>query len=154
MNLIWDRTQADVDRWKALRDKGWQAMTDEERAEWLTSMKGAYNHTDMNRVEQAVEYLSERMRSVGCIFHPEVKTTWTVQDKPQKVDFERYCQNVKTLRDLLTVYSTTPQAPTTTKKLDYQMANDLEKILVDVNDLINKMEKTWFYSNDVFCGEV
>ena len=154
LNLITDRTAQDVELWKKLRDKGWQKLTEDEQAEWISALKGAYNYTDMNRVESAVKYLSDRLTANGYIFHPEVKTTWVVQDKPLRTDFDRYFQNVNILRGLLTVYSTTPKAPTTAKKLDYQMANDLEKILVDVEELTTKMEQTWLYSNDVFLGEV
>lgn len=154
MNLITDRTAIDVERWKKLQEKGWQGLTEDERAEWVSPMKGSYNYTDMNRVESAVKHLSERLTANGYIFHPEVKTTWIVRDKPLQADMERYFQNVQTIRELLSVYSTTPQAPTVSKKFDYRMANDLEKILVDVNDLTNKMEQTWLYSDDIFIGEV
>ena len=154
LNLITDRTEADVERWKKLHEKGWKNLTEDERAEWVCSMKGSYNHTDMNRVESAVKHLSERLTADGYIFHPEVKTSWVVRDKPLRADMERYFRNVKTLRGLLSVYDTTPDAPSTAKKLNYQMANDLEKIIVDVNDLTDKMEQAWLYSDDIFMGEV
>ena len=60
MNLITDRTAADVVRWKTLHDKGWEAMSAEEQSEWLGGMKGSYNYTDMNRVESAVKELEAR----------------------------------------------------------------------------------------------
>lgn len=60
-NLITDRTQADVERVKALAAKGFAAMTAAERAEWLTGMKGAYNASDLNRVGTALNYLAGRL---------------------------------------------------------------------------------------------
>lgn len=154
MLLVVDRTSEDVDRWKELKAKGWARMTAGERLEWSSPMKGAYNHTDLNRVEEAVQYLADRLTANGFRFYPEVKTSWTPTDYPSEKDMERYYGNVKAIRGLISVYSTTPPAPTTDKRLNYQMANDLEKILVDVNDLLDKMEKTWLYSGDIFCGEV
>ena len=65
MELITDRTQADVDRWKALRDKGLQGMSATELNEWLGEMKGRYAHTDMNRVENAVAAVAKQLRSLG-----------------------------------------------------------------------------------------
>ena len=47
--LVYDRTQADVDRVYTLKNKiltgGLAALTAEEKAEYLTGMKGAYNYT-------------------------------------------------------------------------------------------------------------
>lgn len=70
--LITDRTLADVERVKALRKKGFAAMTSEERSEFLAPVKGAYNATDLNRVQEAMEYLAERFRGYGYNV-PEIK---------------------------------------------------------------------------------
>ena len=63
--LIYDRTQADVDRVFTLKTKilteGLNALSAEELAEYMAGMKGAYNYTDMNRVGQAVAYIADRM---------------------------------------------------------------------------------------------
>lgn len=42
VTLVTDRTQADVERVKALAGKGFAAMTADEQAEWLEGMKGAW----------------------------------------------------------------------------------------------------------------
>ena len=154
LGLITDRTEADKLRWRELRDKGWQNMSESEKSEWLTALKGSYNYVDMNRVEMAVEYLSERLNADGYLSHPVVKTSWNGSEKPLRADFDRYYGNVAILRELLSVYLSTPPAPTTAKKLNHRVANDLEQILVDVYDLTNKVERVWLYSDDIFCGEV
>ena len=63
-NLVTDRTQADVERVKALAAKGFAAMTSDEQAEWLAGMKGAYNASDLNRVGTALNYLAGRLASI------------------------------------------------------------------------------------------
>lgn len=63
--LITDRTQADVDRVLTLSAKGWAAMTAAEREEFEAGMKGAYNATDLNRVNAAMEYLESRLVAMG-----------------------------------------------------------------------------------------
>lgn len=63
--LITDRTQADVNRALALSAKGWAAMTAAEREEFAAGMKGAYNATDLNRVNAAMEYLDTRLKAMG-----------------------------------------------------------------------------------------
>lgn len=65
-NLIFDRTALDVQRlhYTTARLVSGTA-TAEERAAWLTGMKGAYNYTDLNRVGAAVEYLTALLYSLG-----------------------------------------------------------------------------------------
>ena len=66
--LIFDRTQADVDRVFSLKNKilteGLSSLSAEEKAEYMAGMKGAYNFQDMNRVGQAVQYIANRMTSI------------------------------------------------------------------------------------------
>ena len=65
MNLITDRTAADVERYLTLRNKGFANLTATEKSEWLSNMKGAYNYTDLNRVEDAVQYVAGKLRERG-----------------------------------------------------------------------------------------
>ena len=153
-NLITDRTQADVDRYAELQAKGWRGMTDEEKSEWKTTLKGAYNHTDMNRVESAVEHVANRLTEAGYVVLPIVKKNWNGNDKPTLDDIKRYMKNISDIRAALATFYTTPEAPTTKKRLTYQMANDMEQILKDVDDLITKMVNAYFYSGDLYSGEV
>ena len=67
LNLITDRTQADVDRVQYLASVGWENMTDAEKAEWSTPLKGAYNASDLNRVGAAVTYISNRLFGIVII---------------------------------------------------------------------------------------
>jgi hypothetical protein len=154
LSLITDRTARDVERWRLLHSKGWAAMTAAEKAEWQTSLKGAYNYVDMNRVESAVEFIANELTEAGYYVAPEVKKNWTVKDHPTKDDMVRYYDNVELLRSILPVYSTTPKTPTLSKKMDYQVANNIEQILSDVDRRINGIKQSWYYAGDVFAGEI
>ena len=154
LNLITDRTERDVERWRLLHSKGFDALTEEEKAEWKTALKGAYNHVDMNRVEGAVEFLVQQLAQLDYYPTPQLKKTWTVTDHPTKADMDRYFGNVEMLRSILPMYSTTPKTPSTKKKMDYLVANDVEQILSDVDRRINGIRQAWFYAGDVFTGEI
>lgn len=65
--LITDRTSSDVSRWSELKSKGWAGMTEAEKAEWSAGMKGAYKYTDLNRVNEALVYLQNRLRGYGYL---------------------------------------------------------------------------------------
>lgn len=153
--LITDRTLTDVERWRELRDKGFAAMNEAERAEWLGFMKGRYTSEDMNRVEIAVEMLVEALMGLGYPYpHLVTKTDWTREDCPTVDDFNRYFSNVEKLREAIAVPKNTPNTPTVGTKLDYRRANDLEKILIAIDGSITNLPKAWYYAEDIFSGEV
>lgn len=143
--MITDRTQADVDRAKELSAKGWAGMTPVEKAEWSAGLKGAYNYTDLNRVETAVAELA-----VELCLDLQTKTDWTMWDIPKESDMDRYLKNIRAIRSAVGGYSTTPALPDSMRKLDYIKANNIERVLADVYEVIG----TLFRCNEVYCGEV
>lgn len=128
-------------------------MTAEERAEWNTSMKGAYNHTDLNRVENAVAYLAQRLNEFGYHVDPLVTQTWNTTSIPKPVDMTRYLNNVKEIREAFVTLRTTPDVPASMRKMTYVEANEIEQILHDVDMLINNMVAAFSYSGDFYGGE-
>ena len=154
--LVTDRTAADLARWLDLRNKGYARMTEAERAEWDSGMKGSYNVSDLNRVGEALNYLRDRLAEAGYISSVEfiAKTDWTAADIPTPQEILNYLRYVSVIREALAQFATTPAAPKYTGGLDYQEANNIEKILVDVDRLITNMQAHRYYCGELFCGEV
>lgn len=138
--LITDRTQADVDRVLALSAKGWAGMSPEERAEWSAGLRGAYNASDLNRVQEAMEYLAGIFSSYGyTVALQAMPTTWSDSDIPTEAQMTAYLSNLAALRGVLAVLPTTPATPESMELLTYATANDIERILVDIDLLLNTM---------------
>lgn len=154
MNLITDRTAADVERYLTLRNKGFANLTAAEKTEWLSNMKGAYNYTDLNRVEEAVQYLADKLRERGYRVDIGTIKTWTMSSLPTMADMNRYLDNVRVIRNAFATLSTTPQVPASISGLTYKEANDIEQIIYDVNKLLENMMSVWFFSGDLYSGEV
>lgn len=162
LNLITNRTPQDVERWKTLRDKGWADMSASERQEWLgetlptpTASKGMYTHNDLNRVEGAVKSIVKMLEESGIdVPYMTIKTNWTYKDRLTDSDIERYFSNISTLRGLFEMYSNTPKAPTVRDKLNFTLANNIEKILVDVEEIAIRIIGFRYYSGEIFLGEV
>ena len=156
--LITDRTTADFARWEYLRNKGFENMTVIERAEWLTgNMKGAYNKSDLNRVGEALNYLRDRLATAGYISYTtnfNAKTNWNISSIPTAEDLTYYLKCVSNIREAMAQFESTPPAPTDTGALNIEEANNIEKILIDVEILINNMLAARHYSGDVFAGEI
>lgn len=152
--LVTDRTEADASRYSELRDKGWAVMTTAERAEWVAGMKGAYNASDLNRVASAMAYLSQRFASAGYSVPVSSPTDWANGDIPRKDDLDTYLDDLRRIRAALAVMDTTPTAPGSMDYLTWAKANDIEKILVDVEDALGRLLLSPFYSGEIYSGEV
>lgn len=156
LNLITDRTQADVDRGLYLAGLwvgGTFTGTDDELAEWNSDLKGFYNASDLNRVGSAMNYVANRFTESG--YHPVIslKIDWTESDIPREADMAHYLADLTTLRGILAVMPTTPEVPDDMDGLTYQEANNIEQILLDIDRLLINIFATWVYSGDVFSGE-
>lgn len=132
--LITDRTQYHVDLLNSLRKKTWAEMSASERELWNTeAAKGAYNYTDLNRVETVVGKIAE-VRNITLT----TKTNWTPWDIPTEADMERYLSNVQILIDDAEFWKdpsihgsapVVPRIPKTMGNLTYQGANEIEYAL-------------------------
>lgn len=142
--LITDRTRADVDS---------------------GAKKGGYDYTDLNRVTGAMEDIHNRLTEYGyatgycpvMVAHQDgtSSTVWQEDDEDIRADrIGEYFANVAALRAVLTMPPSTPSTPADMDGLTHQEANDIEKILLDVDALISNMEQAWHYSGDLYAGEV
>lgn len=166
--LIFDRTQADVDRVYALKQKiltgGLTSLTAEEKSEYMGGMRGAYNATDLNRVGQAVSYLADRFTDLPGeleayreekgvaddeLYHvpydPSTvvvspKQNWTVADIPTNSQVQTYLNNLLMLRRQLVLPADAPMVPTSLNNLTFDTANQIEYLLWLVNTALVEVE--------------
>ena len=80
--------------------------------------------------------------------------TWYELDWPTPETMTIYLLNVAAFRSVFSVMKSTPSVPKDAVGLMVQEANNIEKILVDVNELLMKSTQVWFYSGELFAGEV
>lgn len=134
MNLVYDRTEQDVEMARAQRGKV------------LTPLKGCYNATDMNRVAAAVTEIAAELNSAGYAVTVNPRT-YAESDIIRRSDFAAYLANVQTLRDAIAVRASTPELPAANAKLDFVGANNIEKILADLDELLG-----WMKYSQKYCG--
>ena len=154
LNLITDRTQADVDYAARLNAAGWDGMTADERTQWNLGLKGTYNAADLNRVGNAVNYIAGRLEDAGYAVPVNPKIDWLESDIPTESGMTRYLADVEAIRSALTVPASVPGTPADMDGLTYEEANDIERILLAVDALITNMIDAYLYSNEIVCGEV
>lgn len=120
----------------------------------LKTKKGFYNATDLNRVSSAVEYLEGRLDAHGIAVDVAPKTDWRIQDIPTLKQMQRYIHDIEAMRKALPVKDGTPETPESMQNLDWQKANDIEKILVNLDETINRIRLSYWYSGEIYSGEV
>lgn len=175
--LIFDRTQADVDRVKELNAKAMAGtLTSAERTEWASNMKGAYNSSDVNRVCKAVRYISDKLTgfpgeleayrlskevyqnpALTVPYNPSdiivsPKTDWAMTDYMNETAMNTYISDIATLREVLELPGGTPEAPATGQKMTFRIANDIEKILFDVGAEFNNLKDRLFRLIDLLAA--
>ena len=139
--LITDRTQDDVDERNA---------------------KGTYNASDLNRVGLAMNYVAERLKSAGYDPHISPKTDWKDDEWVDLTAQAVYLGGLSELRKQFAMMESTPEVPprllatgiNTNDGLTYTWANDIEKILEDIDRLLANASQAWFYSGDIYASEV
>lgn len=141
MPCITDRTQADVNELRQLirsiiRAGGWEYASPEDKARFLMPLKGAYNYTDLNRVGQAVQYLADLLNNYGYSVSVSPKTDWAISDIPRDSDMTRYLADLNALKDKF--YGTT-ELPDSMNDLTVTAANNIEKLLLEIETYINRM---------------
>ena len=130
-------------------------ITDRTRADVANQTnKGFYNASDLNRVGAAVEYIVGRFTALGYACPVTVKKDWLTSDAPTASQMEAYRQNIVTLRGQIAVMQSTPEAPASMAGLNYVKANNIEQILLDLDALIDKLIKSWYFSGELYAGEV
>lgn len=93
--------------------------------------KGAYNYSDLNRVERAVAEISD-LGNLGL----KTKTDWSAWDIPTASEMNRYLGNIATIRSKYVDMSSVPLVPTSMNQLTYSGANNIETILNAAYEMI------------------
>lgn len=141
--LITDRTQEDSD----------YAFLNQH----IRNLKGAYGANDYNRIGEWVNYLTSVLRYYGYYTGVSLREDWDIRELPTEEDHSKYINAIKSVRGALEVFVSTPRAPDSIKELmalnGWDRANDIERILRDVNIIISLIVKDFIYADEIESGE-
>ena len=125
-------------------------------------VKGDYRAADLNRVGAAMNYVADRLKAQGYDPHINPKTDWKDDDWVDPAAQAVYLGDLAELRKQFAMLYSTPEVPprilatgiNTNDGLTHTWANDIEKILEDIDLLLTNSAQAWFYSGELFSGEV
>lgn len=135
MDLITDRTESDV---------------------LLGNAKGVYSYADLNRVESAAAMIAEQITELGFALQLQTKTDWNLPGNfsawnwPVESQMRRYLQNIADIKRLFVIST---QIPETMDKLDWNGANNIEKVLQVAFSRITGIKQSYRYSGEIYAGE-
>ena len=115
--------------------------------------KGYYNADDLNRIEGKTNQIITKFSRIGYTVQAATKTDWQMTDFPTPNQCDRIISNIELLRNVIGVCPDTPELPESMDHIDYQKANDIEKILYDIDHLIGYIMENWRYSGEIYAGE-
>lgn len=149
--MIFNRTQKDVDAAILLRDtkvKKFETLTESEIA---TLENGTITHNTLNRIEEKQTELKNLFNEIGYWNTSISNKVWGENDIFNVDDFQRILDNTNVLRNAFFVYKDTPNTPPIS--YHYNDINALEKILYDLDVMINDVKSHYRECGTFECGE-
>lgn len=153
LNLIYDRTESDETASAAIRKSyqtlgNWSGLTDAERAQLE---RGTLTYNTLNRVGSAVKTLAAALTAAGYPVEitPVLKggkaedREWQEGDVLYRPQWTTYLDNVQRLSDAYYTLAETGELPAPGDKLGYVGANNIEKILADIDLLFDGMKSIY-----------
>lgn len=155
MDWIFDRTQSDVNHVIDLNQKYISGtITDDEKAEWESDLKGALNASDLNRIEGNIAELANDIGKEVLSFKASkiVTKQWSGTGLPRVSDFLRIKNNVQAIRNAWYTTRETPDTPE--PPLNYfEKINDIERILHDLYETYLATISHYDYCGEFYAGE-
>ena len=150
---IYVTTDVAVEAGAAARFRGVMLEFGSERHDYVPHMeilptdttKGAYNYSDLNRVERAASELSDLYG-----LNLETKTDWTGWSVPQKTDMARYIVNARKIRHASLDPNGMAAVPSSMNGMNYNDANNIEKIMLAASEHTDRIVRF----GELYCGEV
>lgn len=137
---VHDRKQSDVD----------YAISQLEKGINTSDLKGCFNVVDINRIENNVRYIADRLNVLKYTNTVETKS-WDMYGIPNVTEITRSINNVQKIINAYYRPENAPALPSTL--LTYEQVNALEKILYMIKHLIDSEENQFRYCGTIICGE-
>lgn len=142
--LIYDRTDEDLEIARQYVRNNVPFPNDNLRFSW--------DYRALNRTEEAMQYVDEIFKELGYFKNMQFKTDW-LNDEITREQAQRYIDNLTTLRNFILMPSTSPAAPTTINGMTINRANEIEKLIFDINFVLEALQKNLIRSGVSNCGQ-
>jgi hypothetical protein len=149
--MIYDRTAEDVSEALRIREekvKNFIALTEGEKTQLE---RGMITYNTLNRIENKQAELKALLENAGYYMDVLHIKSWSADDIFNEEEFEILIENLDILRNAFFTYTDTPETPAA--RYHYEEINALEKILFDLEKMINDMKSRYRECGTFECGE-
>ena len=143
--MITNRTQYDIDTAIDIIKEKVQKFEELSQSDIDVLERGTMTINTLNRIENKQEELKNLFNEMGYWNTDITNKFWDYTQIFNVDEFQRILDNTNVLREAFFVYSTTPKTPPIS--YNYNDINALEKILFDLDVMINNIK-----SNYKICG--
>ena len=151
--LVTDRTQADVNYAESLYKKLLGDLTEQEKADFNAGLKGSYKASDLNRVGTALITIRDRLRTHGIDVPAEVREDYAADEVLDKAVMDSYIESANAVHDA--VENSALQPPAEIDGLDWEGANNIERAIIAVDDVLESREIGWIYADaELYAGDM
>lgn len=150
--MIYDRTKTDVDAAIRVRRDSVQNFIPLMNWEIDVLERGTITINTLNRIENKQKSLKSLFNDMGYWNTPTINKEWQYTDIFDVVNFQRIIDNLNILRNAFFVFTNTPKTPPVS--YHYEDINSLEKILFDLDVMINDVKSRYRRCGTFRCGEV
>lgn len=142
--LVTDRTSADLAESKRLNGMKRADMTAEEWATYQAG-KGSYQYSDWNRVATACEELYGLLEEAGYTptGYVTLPTNMAANKRPTLAQLDQYIATIASIKAALP--AVTP-IPSTWKKLTIEGANNIERMLLEIDAILTRIKAVYIRS--------
>ena len=149
--MIFDRTQADIDRAIDIRANKVQKNIELSKSDIAQLERGFLTINTLNSIENKQQELKNLFNSDAYFVKDFENRVWTYTDYFKQADFDRILNNLNKLKKAYFVYSTTSLVSDDNYRR-YQTINAVEHILHDLDVMLSDVKSHYRQCGDTECG--
>lgn len=150
--MIYDRTMADVTTAISIRAEKVQKGVSLTSEDIVALERGTLTYNTLNRIENKQEELKNLFFDMGYSVDDMSHSVWNNKDIFKQSDFDRILDNEEKLKNAFFVYKDTPKIANNNYRI-YSTINEVEKILFDLDVMINDIKSHYAICGAIVCGE-
>lgn len=150
MALIYDRTQQDVANAIKIRSEKVQKFQELTADDIAILERGTITVNTLNRIEYKQAELKLLINDMGYWNTLIRNKNWSTSEIFDEDNFQRILDNLNILKEAFFVYKNTPNTPNVS--YNFNDINAIEKILFDIESMIQEIKDLYRECGDIECG--
>ena len=149
--MIFDRTQNDIEAARNLIETKVKTFGELTADEILSLERGTLTINTLNRIEEKQIELNELINAEGYYNTNIINRLWSYTDIFDEANFSRIVTNCEVLKKAFLEYTDTPATPYAV--YHFENINSIEKILFDLEKMIDDVKSRYRECGTFQCGE-